>query len=289
MEKAMKWNKPCQLPPGPKLVFVDIDGTLTPPGQNTPPASAVEAISRARQAGHKVFLCTGRNEGMLRPLLQWGFDGYVGCAGGLVNVGGEEIFQLPLAPEVAKQALELLRGQGVYVTVETREDAFVDPGLSDFLSSRSGGSSSELARWRAQIEAELGIKPMSMYDGGPLYKIIFMSPDMAALEPARSALGGELDFVTHGADGYGIVNGELVNKAFDKGRAIGRVCAHLGMGLEHTLGFGDSRNDVEMMEAVACGIAMGDGDAHLQSLAHGICPPVSEDGLAFAFEALGLM
>lgn len=34
-----------------KLIFVDIDGTLTPPGTNVPPDSAVEAIKKARDKG----------------------------------------------------------------------------------------------------------------------------------------------------------------------------------------------------------------------------------------------
>lgn len=42
-----------------KLIFLDIDGTLLPPGEMTVPASAVEAIRQARANGHKVFLCTG--------------------------------------------------------------------------------------------------------------------------------------------------------------------------------------------------------------------------------------
>ena len=39
-----------------KLIFLDIDGTLTPAGTNVPPDSALEAIRRAQKNGHKVFL-----------------------------------------------------------------------------------------------------------------------------------------------------------------------------------------------------------------------------------------
>ena len=39
-----------------KLIFLDIDGTLTSPGSNIPPASALDAIRSAQKAGHKVFL-----------------------------------------------------------------------------------------------------------------------------------------------------------------------------------------------------------------------------------------
>ena len=67
-----------------KLIFLDIDGTLTPAGCNTPPESAMRAVKQAQAKGHKVFLCTGRNPAMLAPVLALGFDGAVAGAGGYV-------------------------------------------------------------------------------------------------------------------------------------------------------------------------------------------------------------
>ena len=57
-----------------KLIFLDIDGTLTEAGSNTPPDSALRAIRSAQAKGHKVFLCSGRNYAMLSPLLKFGFE-----------------------------------------------------------------------------------------------------------------------------------------------------------------------------------------------------------------------
>lgn len=42
---------------GRKLIFLDVDGTLTTPGGYEPPESAQRAIKRARDLGHMVFLC----------------------------------------------------------------------------------------------------------------------------------------------------------------------------------------------------------------------------------------
>ena len=75
-----------------KLIFLDIDGTLTTPGSNEPPQSALDAIKAAQKKGHKVFLCSGRNPGMLSPLLKFGFDGVVASAGGYVTVGDDVIY-----------------------------------------------------------------------------------------------------------------------------------------------------------------------------------------------------
>ena len=51
-----------------KLLFLDIDGTLTEPGYNVPPASALDAIRKAQKNGHKVYLCSGRNKAMLNAV-----------------------------------------------------------------------------------------------------------------------------------------------------------------------------------------------------------------------------
>ena len=58
-----------------KLIFLDIDGTLLPPGEMLIPQSTVEALHKAHANGHKLFLCTGRNLRMTQPLLDYGFDG----------------------------------------------------------------------------------------------------------------------------------------------------------------------------------------------------------------------
>ena len=82
-----------------KLIFLDIDGTLLPPGEMIVPESAVDAIHRARANGHKVFLCTGRNLRMTQPLFHYGFDGFVCSAGGYVGCDGKILVDIPMEPE----------------------------------------------------------------------------------------------------------------------------------------------------------------------------------------------
>lgn len=76
---------------GEKIIFLDIDGTLTAAGSNVPPESALQAVRAAQAKGHMVFLCTGRNYDMLRPLLCYGFDGVVASAGGYISIGNQVI------------------------------------------------------------------------------------------------------------------------------------------------------------------------------------------------------
>ena len=141
-----------------KLIFLDIDGTLCVPGSNVPPASALEAIRKARAAGHLVFLCTGRNLGMLSPLLGYGFDGVVGSSGGYVTCGDTVIYDCPMTPEQQETAMEVLNRNGVFRTVECRDRSYTDEGFKEFLKEKARrDSNSEVLRWREQIEKDLGI------------------------------------------------------------------------------------------------------------------------------------
>ena len=271
-----------------KLIFVDIDGTLTVPGENVPPESAVKAIKETQSKGNKVFLCTGRNPDMLRPLLVYGFDGIVGSGGAYVTVGDEVIIDEPMPNEVRDKALETLHKNGVFCTVEAKDGSWCDDGIGEFMSKQSGGNS-ELQRWRKAIEESLGIKSMTEFDGSPIYKIVVMCSSAEQLEETKEIFGDSYRFIVQEMAGGSIVNGELLSSKFDKGRGVMAVAEHLGVSIEDTYGFGDSMNDLEMIETVGTSVCMENGADALKAVSDIVCPAVTEDGLAKAFEQLGLI
>ena len=273
-----------------RLIFLDIDGTLTEPGSNTPPKSALEAIRRARENGHLVFLCSGRNYDMLSPLLQYEFDGVAASSGGYVICGGEVIYDCPLTEEQKNRALRVLRENGVYCTVECREGAFTDEGFKEFLRDKAGREgNSEMLRWREQIEKTLNILPMKQYRGQPVYKITVMSQSLDQLRASQERLDRDFAFCIQDLDQGGLVNGEVVNRKFDKGRAVLRVCNYLKIPVENSVAFGDSMNDREMIETAGLGICMENGSPELKRIADDICPPVGENGLWEGFRRHGLI
>lgn len=272
-----------------KIIFLDIDGTLTEPGKNTPPDSAIDAIKKARSNGHLVLLCSGRNYGMLSPLLKYEFDGLIGSAGGYVVCNDEVIYDCPLSDELYKKTMDAMHTGDIYCTIEGKMGSFTDNGLKDFLRQKAGaGSNSELLRLREQLENELGIRPMTEYDGQPIYKVLFMCSSTVELQEPRRILEKDLNFCIQDTDKYGIINGELINRKFNKGTAIQKVCDYLGASLDDTIGFGDSMNDLEMIETVKIGVCMDNGSPTLKELSDMICPSVSNDGLMHAFKKLEL-
>ncbi|MEY8336592.1 HAD family hydrolase [Lachnospiraceae bacterium 62-35] len=267
-----------------KIIFLDIDGTLTEPGSNEPPESALKAIKRAREKGHYVFLCTGRNYDMLSPLLSYGFDGVVGSSGGYIQCGEKVIYDCPMTEEQKIRAMNILEKNGIFRTIECRNGSYTDKGFKEFLKENAReGSNSELLRWRQQIEKSLHILPMEAYEGQPVYKIVIMSSSMEQLREPREVLEREFSFCIQDADRYGFINGELVNKQFDKGQGVERVCNYLQIPVIDTVAFGDSMNDREMMETAGLSICMANGSEELKKLADDICPTVKQGGIYHAF------
>ena len=269
-----------------KLIFLDIDGTLTPAGSNVIPDSALQAIRKAQANGHLVFLCTGRNRGMLAPVLAYGFEGAVATGGGFVFAGDEILFDCPMTDEQRDLGMRLLREQGVFRTIESRDTTWGDEDLGDFLS-QAGEGNSELVRWRKALAEQLNILPMAEYDGQPIYKIVFMCYRMEQLRPAKDALEKDFNFVVQELSEHSCLNGELVNRKFDKGKGIRIMAEHFGADISDTIGFGDSMNDLEMIETVGTSVCMENGSEALKKIRDIVCPAVDQDGLYQAFLQLG--
>lgn len=273
-----------------RIIFLDIDGTLTQPGCNEPPKSALGAIRETQKKGNLVFLCTGRNYDMLSPLLQYGFDGVIASSGAYILCGGEVIYDCPMTEEEKKLSMEVLQRNGIFRTVECLGGSFTDEGFKQFLEENaSEGSNSELLRWRRQVESALNIRPMAEYDGKPVYKIVMMMQSEEQLKEPEKLLGETFDFCIQEHDRYGFVNGELIKKAYNKGTALERVCRHYGIPVEDSVAYGDSMNDLEMMEAAGISVCMANGSGRLKELADDICPSVEHDGIYHSFRKYGLI
>lgn len=275
---------------GKKLIFLDIDGTLTKAGSNEVPESALKAVRSAQEKGHYVFLCTGRNYAMLSPLLPLGFDGAIASSGGYIFCREKVIYDCPMTQEQRELAMNVFSKNKVFRTVECRNGSYTDEGFKEFLREnvRQGGSS-ELLRWREQIEHDLNILPMKQYKGQPVYKMVLMSRSLEQLEEPRRVLQGDFTFCMQDEDSYGIINGELVNKKFNKGKGIEKVCEYLHIHVNDTIGFGDSMNDLEMVETVGLSFCMENGSRKLKELADKICPSVEDNGLYRGFLQCGLV
>lgn len=98
-----------------------------------------------------------------------------------------------------------------------------------------------------------------------------------------------MDLVNANLD-YGYFNSiderffEIYLKKNHKANGILKALEYLEIPLENSYAFGDGDNDVEMLETVGCGIAMGNASDRVKSYAKEITDTVANDGVALGIE-----
>ncbi|MBQ9628019.1 MAG: HAD hydrolase family protein, partial [Synergistaceae bacterium] len=124
-------------------------------------------------------------------------------------------------------------------------------------------------------------------------KVVIMCNKLSQLDDAKKALGDKFNFVVQdvrvGNSDQTCVNGEILDKAFNKGLGVRIIAEKFNVDIKDTIGFGDSMNDLEMIQTVGTSVCMSNGSEALKKLSDIVCPSVSEDGLAKAFEDLNLI
>lgn len=274
-----------------KLVFLDIDGTLTPPAGHTIPASALRALELARQNGHRLFLCSGRNREMYVPVAeQFPFDGAIGCAGGWIEIGDEPIFDHPLDSSVAEYAIQTLHEHDFYAVRECLDGSFMDEQLTRLLADPSAIKGKEKwLQWQQTMGEAFGWQPAKHYGGEAVYKLVFIGFVADQMARITELLNPLFRVCVHSAPGDALFNGELISHAFNKGMAIEQVCQKLGVSVSDTVAFGDSPNDLEMLQMVGTGICMGNAHPVVKAKIPLVCPRYDEDGLFKGFQMAGLI
>ena len=227
-------------------------------------------------------------------LLDYGFDGAVCSAGGYVFCGDKVLVDLPMEPQLAQGVRSAMERHGVECTLEARDATYGSLKMIErwsFTHRDAGPLNSEAARWRKAMEDGMTMSPLAEYKGEPLYKIVYIAERSEDLNEAKRLYEDRFVFCESKPDGLngGYVNGELINRKFDKGRGIKAVCDYLGVPLQNSIGFGDSDNDLQMTDVVGISVCMADGSASLKQRCDRIAPSVYEDGIAKEFAALGLI
>ena len=180
-------------------------------------------------------------------------------------------------------------------TLEARDATFGGSKMAErwnFIHKKNDAPlNSEAERWRKAMEEGMSILPLSDYKGEPLYKIVFIADHESDLAEAKQLYADQFVFCESKLDRLtdGFVNGELINRKFNKGTGIKAICDHLGCTLADTIGFGDSDNDLQMTDVAGISVCMANGSENLKKRCDRIAPSVYEDGIAKEFKALGLI
>lgn len=272
-----------------KLIFLDIDGTITMPG--TPPSrETVESIRAARKKGNSVFLCTGRSAFFIDPAVaEIGYDGGIYHAGGRVILGGKELVNAPMAQDKTLRLIELLKQASVTFHLEAASGLYTHEVPQTWEIEGISQASSEMLR---QIQQRRMLRSLKLtdYAGEPIYKISFMAYHKEQKEFLTDHLPdwAKLVWFENMLPDLPALSGEISHKFITKATAMEAICRALGASAADCIAFGDSMNDAEILEAAGIGIAMGNSPAEVKAIADQVCESCNDDGIAKTLHRMGL-
>lgn len=259
-----------------KALFFDIDGTLLSEITRQVPESAKNALKRARELGHLVFINSGRTWCLIGPIKELvEADGYL-CGCGTYLVAGEEVIYSHRIPakraEEIKKAIHEFGFDGVLESAEAcyfdREESWI-PAMNSLRSSVSKSRAAELIDWEGET---------------PEFDKFCLMADENSNKEFFQWLLPDIQVIDRGRGFY-----ECVPSGHSKATAIDRVLEHYHLELEDAYVFGDSTNDLSMFRHAKNAVLMGHHDKELEEYATFLTKTVEDDGIEYAMKELGLI
>ncbi|MCH9275876.1 Cof-type HAD-IIB family hydrolase [Bifidobacterium amazonense] len=266
----------------PKLVFIDIDGTLLDSSHRIP-ESAREECRRAQQSGHRLFICSGRAAlDIDPPVLALGFDGIVSDGGACAELDGETIIDERMPAESVRRATSFFTAHGMPYAWHCPDGMHATERYLYRLGiwRRLLRHPQMRAAWHTIADHSAPLPPVR--------KGTFYVPEDGSLtvENVQQELSGYATIIHGSINASSDDNGEILIPGVDKGTALMKVAQRLSVPLPDTIAIGDSDNDLEMIQAAGVGVAMGNGTTSVKSAADMIAPNVDNNGLAAALRQL---
>lgn len=275
-----------------KIVFIDVDGTLTDYEGNIP-ESAVYAIRKARENGNRVYICTGRSRAeVYAPIWAIGLDGMIGGNGSYVEDHENVVFHQTLSAEDEKNIIDWLHANKLEFFVESNAGLFASenfeivgqPAIVEYSARKDNPNAATMTIRKAFPE---------MIFGGGLYR-----DDVNKISYVLSSYQDHLDAIkefphlkngTWGGKGETALFGDIGVQDIDKARSIQTLLDYLNETIEDTIAFGDAKVDIPMFEICAHSVCMGSGGPEAKEAAEYVTDDVEKDGLYKGFVHLGLI
>ncbi|HHT44160.1 MAG TPA: HAD-IIB family hydrolase [Fastidiosipila sp.] len=256
------------------IVYFDIDGTLLDSSRDLPLSDAtIDAIGRLKENGIIVAINTGRGYGFIPPeVMALECDAYIAGCGTYITYHGETVLNRLFSEEEASRIVEAFREARLDMIMEGPEHVYFeevgfDPDVVE--SSRHLFNPNHSLRTLTQ-EAVLA------------NKISYVATTEEKDMYVRDALADILTFIL-----YPHQVREGLPHGFNK--ATGMEALERLIGDAYTYAFGDSMNDIDMLERADVGIAMACGQSAAKEVSDKIALPLAEDGTAKMLATLGLI
>ena len=260
-----------------KALFLDIDGTLVSFHTHQVPASTIEALSRARARGVRIFIATGRSPLIINNLGELQkrdlIDGYVTVNGSYCIIGKEVVYKGAMPVADVKAMLDFCTAHGCPCIVVGEHDLcvvnhrpLVDELFHDFLKV------DYLPRRTVEEALQMG----DIFQLTPFIDVEQEREIMSRLPGCES--GRWYPAFT-----------DVTARGNNKQKGIDEIIRPLGIALEETMAFGDGGNDISMLRHAGIGVAMGNAKDDVKAAAKYVTDTVDNDGIRKALQHFGVI
>lgn len=255
-----------------KVLFFDIDDTLFSHKTHCIPESTKKAIKKARECGHLIFVNTGRTKSIIGDdIKELKFDGYICGCGTYIEVNDEVLYYNELAREHYKSILSTLKKYNLNGVFEGKEAIYVD-------------EEKEPDKFLLKLMKEkYPVKPYDM-ENMIFDKLFIRYDDNENIEHFSQDIEEIFDYIDHGGG-----TREFIPKGHSKASGIDFILNHFNVNREDTFAFGDSNNDIPMLENVANSIVMGNGNSDLFDIVTFVTKHIDEDGIEYAMKYFNII
>lgn len=244
-----------------KIIFFDIDGTLVDPATGTIPASTRETLKQLRRNGILLCIATGRPTASLPDFGDLQFDAFCTFNGSLCYTDTEIIHHTPILPEDVRKVLENAAAIGRPICAALRNRLAAsgwDQDLADYY---------QLAGLTLTVDEdfEAAIKE-------DVYQIMLGCRESDHPHIIRDTAHTAITFSWDRA-------ADVIPAGSGKAQAILKILKYYQLDPSQAMAFGDGHNDLDMLQTVGTGVAMGNAPGLLKEIADDVCGHVSEDGI----------
>lgn len=259
------------------ILFFDIDGTLfdCPHGMPHISDELKEAFKQLKANGHLCFVASGRPYAYLNDeIKQLGFDGFVLCNGALVWMNGMKLIAHYIEPKVVKDLVALFEANDCMYCLDDLDIAYC-PGrfqaMYDVLESFQVPLTSISSNFDLD---QIQVAKMEVY-----------APHETAKKAIRALADHGFELIDYADSG----NYEINVGGVSKGQTILEVLDRLQIPKAQSIAFGDGSNDIEMLQVVGHGVAMGNAQKEVKAVADTVTETCVNHGIVRELQRLGLV
>lgn len=253
-----------------KIVFFDIDGTLLDEDKNLP-ASTKEAVHTLQKNGIYTAIATGRAPFMISSLLdELNIESYICFNGQYVVFENEVISTTPIEKEILKD---------IEQTANKHEHALVY--MNEATLKTNAQNNDRVRKSLGSLKMAYPEYDPDFYTKRNIYQALLFTKEN---EAEYLSSFNEVSFIR-----WHELALDIVPKGGSKARGIQELISRLGFRMEDAYAFGDGMNDIEMLQEVGTGVAMGNAQGVVKEHADFVTTNVAEDGIVNGLKEVGLL